>query len=147
LLVRKNIETSADITNQVLLAHGNRPGLWDQWAATCGMSELPVKQIIRFDSLSAVVHAAERGVGIALVSAPVTADRFAAGTLRRVGTDELVTGESYFVVTRHHDAVRREVEVVVEWLSHSFGRSVRSSAKGVPASRHDACAASSVITS
>jgi DNA-binding transcriptional LysR family regulator len=69
-----------------------------------------------------VVHAAERGVGIALVSAPVCAPRLSAGTLRQVGHAELTTGESYLVVTRRDDLMRSEVQRLVEWLSRHFGR-------------------------
>ena len=93
LLIRGNVRTVADIAHQALLAYRNRPKLWDQWAALCGLGELRAKQIIRFDSLSAVVHAAERGVGIALASAPLTAKRFADGTLRQIGPSLSVRSE------------------------------------------------------
>lgn len=134
LLIRGNVRTVADIAHQALLAYRNRPKLWDQWAALCGLGELRAKQIIRFDSLSAVVHAAERGVGIALVSAPLTAKRFADVTLRQIGPS-LTTGESYFVITRNEDATRPEVEAVVGWLLRRFGRSEAVATESRPGPR------------
>lgn len=122
LLLERNIRTAADVANQVLLIHRNRPDLWDQWAAMCGIRELRPKQVFQFDSLSAVVHAAERGAGIALVSAPVCASRLFAGTLRQIGQTELTTDESYLVVTRRDDVMRPEVRGLVEWLSRQFSK-------------------------
>src|SRR3569833_1599750 len=120
LLLERNIRTAADITNQVLLIHGNRPDLWDQWAATCGIRDLRPKQVFQFDSLSAVVEAADRGLCIVLLSAPVCATRLASGTLREIGQSELKTGDSYLVVTRRDDIMRSEVQRLVEWLSQQF---------------------------
>jgi len=122
LLLERNIRAAADLSSAVLRTHANRPDLWDQRAAMCGIRELRPKQVFQFDSLSDVVHAAERGVGIALVSAPVCAPRLSAGTLRQVGHAELTTGESYLVVTRRDDLMRSEVQRLVEWLSRHFGR-------------------------
>jgi len=76
-----------------------------------------------FDSMSAVVQAAEQGVGIALVSAPLAAARFAAGTLRKIVPNEFTTGESYYLVARHNAAQRADVQSLVNWLLQQFGGS------------------------
>jgi LysR family glycine cleavage system transcriptional activator len=104
-----------------LLVHSNRPNLWDQWAATHGIGALGRMQRIHLDSMSAVVHAAENSVGIALVSAPVAAARFAAGTLARLCDQEITTGEAYYVLSRPEDAPRQPVRALVSWLLQQFG--------------------------
>ncbi|HEY6925856.1 MAG TPA: LysR substrate-binding domain-containing protein [Steroidobacteraceae bacterium] len=116
LLHTRNISTTADVVDQVLVVDRSRPDLWDRWAAASGIGELRPRQMIRFDSLSAVVQAAEQGVGIALVSAPLATARIAAGTLRRIMPAELATGESYFVTARHDDMTRTETRALVDWL-------------------------------
>jgi len=123
LLRNKQINTAADFVNQVLVADRSRPDLWDQWAAMFGVGALRPKQLIHFDSMSAVVQAAEQGVGIALVSAPLAAARFAAGTLRKIVPNELTTGESYYLVARHNAAQRADVQSLVNWLLQQFGES------------------------
>ena len=78
------------------------------------------KQVIHFDTMSAVVHAAEQGVGIALVSAPLSVARFNSGALTKVFEDELATGESYYLVTRTGDAERPGVAHLVGWMLRQF---------------------------
>jgi LysR family glycine cleavage system transcriptional activator len=119
LLRQSTIRTAADLAHESLIAHDQRPDLWDRWAAQYGIAALRPKQLIRFDTMSAVVNAAEQGVGIALVSAPLSAARFAAGTLIRVFERELATGESYFLLSRHE--VAAGVHALVGWMLLQFG--------------------------
>jgi len=122
LLARLRIVKPADLTAHTLIAHNTRPALWDQWAAIHGVHELRPKQLIRLDSMSAAVSAAESGVGIALVSAPLATERFAAGTLAKVLPAEIPTGEHYVVVVRPEDHQRPVVQVLRDWLVQHFGR-------------------------
>jgi DNA-binding transcriptional LysR family regulator len=108
-----------------LIMHSKRPDLWDRWADMHGIGALQPKQWIRFDSMASVVDAAESGVGVALVSAPISAPRFAAGTLARLSDHELTTGEDYFVLIRPEDAVRPPVKALVSWLTERFGTNLR----------------------
>ena len=71
--------------------------------------------------MSAVVHAAEQGVGIALVSTPLSASRFSAGSLTKLFDAELETGESYYLVTRPEDADRPAVRQLIGWMLQQFG--------------------------
>jgi LysR family glycine cleavage system transcriptional activator len=115
------IGSAHDLGEAPLIAHDQRPDLWDRWAALQGIEPLRPKQLIGFDTMSAVVHAAEQGVGIALVSAPLAAARFAAGTLVRLLELELVTGESYYLLTRSEDIERVAVRELMGWLLQQFG--------------------------
>ena len=108
------------VMQQALIVHHRRPDLWDRWAAMAGIRLLRPRQMIHFDTMSAAVHAAEQGVGVAMVSLPLAAARFRAGTLRRLSDDVLQTGESYFLVTRSADADRKGVAQLSGWMLEQF---------------------------
>jgi len=116
--------TPADLSQEPLIVHNHRPELWERWAALCGIEPLRAKQLIRLDNMSAIVHAAEQSVGIALVPARLSAARFAAGTLVRIFEDELQTGEYYCLVTRPEDDVRDGVRSLIAWMLDEFGLNV-----------------------
>jgi LysR family glycine cleavage system transcriptional activator len=123
LLRHAHIQTVADLAREPLIAHHHRLDLWDRWAAMFGIEALRPKQLIEFDSMSSIVHAAEQGVGIALVSAPLAASRFSSGSLTKVFDAELATGECYFLVTRPDDAQRLGVQALIGWLLQQYGAS------------------------
>jgi len=111
----------ADLVSQPIIAHARRRELWDRWAAMMGIEPLRPKQIIEFNSMASIVHAAEQGVGIALVSAPVAVQRFASGSLVKVFPEELVTGDAYYLVTRTEDAQRLGVRALIGWMLQQYG--------------------------
>src|SRR3984885_4066772 len=121
LLRQSNIRSEADLAQEPLIAHNHRPDLWDRWAAMLGIDALRPKQLIRFDTMSAVVHAAEQGVGVALVSTPLAASRFSAGSLTKLFDAQLGTGECYSLVTRPEDADRPAVRLLIGWMLQQFG--------------------------
>ncbi|HTW75515.1 MAG TPA: LysR substrate-binding domain-containing protein [Steroidobacteraceae bacterium] len=115
------VSRAHDVADHPLIAHEHRLDLWDRWAAQQQIAPLCPKQLIRFDTMSAVVHAAERGVGIALVAAPLAVGRFAAGTLVRLFDVELDAGESYYLLTRPEDGERAAVRALIGWMVKQFG--------------------------
>lgn len=121
LLREARIESVADLVQLPLIAHKRRRDLWDRWAAMFGVEPLRPKQLIEFNSMASIVHAAEQGVGVALVSAPVAAQRFAKGSLVKVFDDELVTGDAYYLVTRPEDAQRLGVRALIGWMLQQYG--------------------------
>jgi LysR family glycine cleavage system transcriptional activator len=119
------IDSPADLVQRPLIAHNQRPDLWERWAMMAGVDMLRPQQLIHFDTMSAVVNAAEQGVGIALVSAPLSDARFQSGSLLRLFDQELATGESYYLVTRPTDAGRTGVANLVRWMLQQFGGASR----------------------
>ena len=111
--------TATDLSCQTLIVHNHRPDLWAQWAAMFGLGALRPKHMIQFDSMTAVVEAAEQGAGVALISAPLAARRIAAGTLARLCAQELNLGESYMAVARPTDTDRVEVAALLGWLAEN----------------------------
>ena len=120
-LRRTRLRTAADLAREPLITHQHRAGLWDRWAAMFGIEALGARRLIEFDSMASIVHAAEQGVGIALVSAPLAASRFAAGSLVKVFEQELRTGDCYYLVTRSEDAQRSGVRELIGWLLQQYG--------------------------
>jgi LysR family glycine cleavage system transcriptional activator len=119
LLARKPIQTTADLNRHTLIVHEARRDGWERWAEAVGV-ELRPKNVIRFDTMSAAAQAAEHGVGVALVSTRLSADRFQQGSLTRLFEAELKTGESYFLLFRPEDAARPDVRALVDWLLAEF---------------------------
>jgi LysR family glycine cleavage system transcriptional activator len=120
-LGESNIQAPSDLVRQPIIAHARRRELWDRWAAMMGVEPLRPMQIIEFNSMASIVHAAEQGVGIALVSAPVAVQRFASGALVKVFPQELTTGDAYYLVTRAEDAQRLGVRALIGWMLQQYG--------------------------
>jgi LysR family glycine cleavage system transcriptional activator len=103
-----------------LIVHQNLPYAWRDWAAQLQLDAPEAKNVIELDTMFAVVRAAERGVGIALVPETPAAAWFDAGTLVRAFAAPLVTQDSYFVVARHEDAALADVAAMILWIRTSL---------------------------
>jgi DNA-binding transcriptional LysR family regulator len=66
--------------------------------------------------MSAVVIAAEQGIGVALVPALLSADRFVAGSLVKPFSAELATNESYVILQRPEDRDREDLQEFTQWI-------------------------------
>jgi LysR family glycine cleavage system transcriptional activator len=100
--------------------HELREDSWERWAAALGVDPPRPKKLIRFDSMSAVARAAERGLGIALVAWPTSRDWFTSGALVRLFDIEIEVGDEFYLVHRHDDVKRNEVRFLAEWIVKEF---------------------------
>jgi LysR family transcriptional regulator, glycine cleavage system transcriptional activator len=119
LLARSPIKAVADLNRHTLIVHEARRDGWERWAELLG-TELRPKNVIRVDTMSAAAQAAEHGVGVALVSLRLGAERFQQGSLVRLFDTEFQTGESYYLLLRPEDAARPEVQALTQWLLNEF---------------------------
>jgi LysR family transcriptional regulator, glycine cleavage system transcriptional activator len=119
LLERMPIDSVDDLQRHTLIVHEERRDGWQRWAQTTGV-ELRPRTLVRVDTMHAAVHAAERRVGVALVSAPLSAERFARGSLMKPFAAQLETGESYALIVRKEDAARPDVGALTKWLVEQF---------------------------
>jgi LysR family glycine cleavage system transcriptional activator len=103
-----------------LIVHRPRPFAWASWAQEVGLEAPEPKNIIELDSMFAVVRAAERGVGVALVPTALCGAWFDAGALVRIFSIELHTADTYYLVCRPKDAEKEEVTAVTEWALEEF---------------------------
>lgn len=108
------------IAGMPLIVHAQQPTVWQQWSS---YSEIPIRDpsnVLRLDSMIAIVRAAERGVGLALVPMPLSDGLFRAGKLVRLVDQELLTRNSYFSVLRSEDQGREEVQALRAWILEEF---------------------------
>jgi DNA-binding transcriptional LysR family regulator len=68
----------------------------------------------------AVVRAAERGIGVALVPSVLCESWFRSGALVRIFSVELETNDTYFLVSRPKDADKPEVKAITNWALAQF---------------------------
>jgi LysR family transcriptional regulator, glycine cleavage system transcriptional activator len=98
-----------------LIVDRTRPFAWSSWAAEVGLPTPEPKQLIELDTMIAVVRAAERGLGIALVPTLLCESWIRSGALVRVFAVELPTADSYYLVSRPKDAERPPVKALTRW--------------------------------
>jgi LysR family transcriptional regulator, glycine cleavage system transcriptional activator len=103
-----------------LIVHKPRPYAWASWAEQIGLQAPEPKNVIELDTMYAVVRAAERGVGVALVPSRLCEAWFRSGTLVRIFATELATADAYFLVSRRKDAGRPEIHALTEWALAQF---------------------------
>ncbi len=109
----------ADFNGKTLLLHEERRDAWERWAAAVMLSPIQPNRLVRLDTMSAVVLAAEQGVGIALVPYRLSADRFAAGSLVKLFDAQLATNESYVLLHRPEDTHRDDLQELTQWILRS----------------------------
>jgi LysR family glycine cleavage system transcriptional activator len=119
LLARKPVLRHEDLNRHTLLVHEARRDDWDRWAASVGLKELRPAQVVRIDSMSAAVRAAEKSIGIAMLPAELSRRKFSSGRLARVFDDELVTKEDYTLLVRAEDETRDDIRALCAWLIDS----------------------------
>jgi LysR family glycine cleavage system transcriptional activator len=104
------------MNGKTLLVHEERREAWERWAFGLGIEPIKPNRVVRLDTMSAVVLAAEQGVGIGLVPARLSATRFAAGGLVKLFDAELVTNESYVLLQRPEDRGREDLQELTDWI-------------------------------
>ena len=122
LLHRAPLHSESDIVGRTLICHRSRPDLWDQWAAARGLEPLVAQHTLRCESMVGSALAAERSAGIAMISVPLGAGRFARGTLVQLSEVPLSTGDSYFLVVRAQDAESAGVAKLWHSMAEKFSR-------------------------
>lgn len=116
LIATTPIATPGELAARTLIVDEGRRDDWDRWAQAHGLSPLRPAQLLRLDTMSAVIRAAEKGLGVALVPAALSARRFTSGRLTRLFDAELETHESYVLLARPEDAQRDEVVALTGWI-------------------------------
>jgi LysR family glycine cleavage system transcriptional activator len=105
-----------------LIVDRTRPFAWDSWADEVGLQTPEPKQVIELDTMTAVVRAAERGLGVALVPQVLCDSLLRAGALVRVFAVQLATTNSYFLVSRPQDAEKPQVKALLRWALAEYQR-------------------------
>jgi LysR family glycine cleavage system transcriptional activator len=115
-LIDNPITRYADLNGKTLLVHEERREAWERWAHGLGIEPIQPNRLVRLDTMSAVVLAAEQGIGVGLVPARLSADRFSAGGLVKLFDAELETNENYVILQRPEDGDRADLRELTEWI-------------------------------
>ncbi len=103
-----------------IIVHETHPKAWAQWSEAAGI-ELPEKtKVIRLDSTIAVLRAAQRGIGAALVPVPMGELWIKEGSVVRLFRKELVTDVSYYLVCKEDQVEDASVSLLREWILQNF---------------------------
>lgn len=119
-LKKHRIKSYKDLDGHTLLVHERWPDAWDDWASAVETKTPAPGKLLRSDSTSALAHAAQQGLGVALVSWPLGRNWFADGSLVRVFDEEVSTGLYFFLAVRPEDQHRNEVSRLCDWLLSEF---------------------------
>lgn len=106
-----------------IVVHESHPKAWQKWAKSAGI-ELPENsKVTRLDSMIAVVRAAQRGIGAALVPVPIGELWFTEGSVVRLFKDEYVADVSYYLVCAEDRADDASVSLLRQWIVRNFAES------------------------
>lgn len=103
-----------------MIVHESRPKAWAQWAEAAGIALPENSKITRLDSMIAVVRAAQKGLGAALVPVPMGNLWFSEGSIVRLFKKELVSDVSYYLVCTEDRATDEGVLLLRDWILQNF---------------------------
>ena len=114
-----------------LIVHETLSKAWPQWSESANIALPAPRQSMQFDSMIAVVRAAQRGLGAALVAMPMGELWFEEGSLVRLFREELLMHSAYYLVWKSGTGDRRGVRLLREWILESFREAVeKNSTRG-----------------
>ena len=119
MTVRKKIISS----EFPMIVHEPRPKAWSQWADDAGITLPKDNKIIRLDSMIAVLRAAQRGIGAALVPVPIGDLWFKEGSIVRLFKQEYVADVSYYLACKKDRATEPTVRILRDWILQNFADS------------------------
>ena len=96
---------------------------WSEWSEASGISLPEDARKTRLDSMNAVVRAAQRGIGAALVPVPIGDLWFAEGSIVRLFKQELVADSSYYLVCREDRVEDKNLQLFRSWILQNFADS------------------------
>ncbi|MEL7311806.1 MAG: LysR substrate-binding domain-containing protein [Pseudomonadota bacterium] len=114
---RKNGRIISDFP---LIVHETLSKAWPMWSEQTGTGLPDPPKITRFDSMIAVVRAAQRGLGGALVPMPMGELWFEEGSIVRLFDDELLMGSAYYLIWKPDNKERDSVRSLREWILATF---------------------------
>ena len=103
-----------------LIIHESRPNAWRKWEKVSRLAIPKNVPTVRFDSMTAVVRAAERGMGAALVPLQLSQSWFESGSLVQLFDHKLITNDAYYLVCRPEDSQNESILSFRNWVLKNF---------------------------
>lgn len=114
------VKKKAVVSDFPLIVHETFSKAWSEWSASSGIALPEDAKKTRLDSMIAVVRAAQRGIGAALVPVPIGDLWFAEGSIVRLFKQELVADSSYYLVCKEDRAGDESLQVFRRWILQNF---------------------------
>ena len=114
------VKKKAIVSEFPLIVHESYPKAWSEWSTASGIVLPDNARTTRLDSMIAVVRAAQRGIGAALVPVPVGDLWFAEGSIVRLFKQELVSDSSYYLVCRKDREGNESLQLFRRWILQNF---------------------------
>ena len=99
-----------------VLYHAERLQLWPAWLARAGLPAFYVTQGIEFSTLEQAIHAARKGVGLAIVDVNMISEELQQGSLIRLSEVEVHGPFSYWLDIPPRHAALPQVQAFAAWL-------------------------------
>ncbi|MEL6869183.1 MAG: LysR substrate-binding domain-containing protein [Pseudomonadota bacterium] len=117
---RIRVRQSEIVSEFPVIIHDTLPRAWAQWADATGIRLPKGYKTTRLDSMIAVLRAAQRGIGAALVPVPMGDLWFAEGSVVRLFDQDLVADQSYYLVWKSDVAKMPAVSSVRDWILSEY---------------------------
>lgn len=117
----KKMDTSSYecLNKQTLIVHENRPNAWKEWSQAANIPEIKPAKMIRFDTMSSVMDAVSRGLGLGIIYLPLGMYWIESGKIIRL-FDDATYGESFYLASREEDSKRPDIKRISDWLIKEF---------------------------
>ncbi len=117
---RLKVKAKKVVSDFPRIVHESRPKAWHQWQRSAGI-ELPEETTsVRLDSMIAVVRAAQRGLGAALVPVRLSSTMLNSRTLVPLFKHELEISDAFYFVCGNEDAKNESVQMLRDWVVQTF---------------------------
>jgi LysR family transcriptional regulator, glycine cleavage system transcriptional activator len=99
-----------------VLYHDARLELWPNWLAQAHLPARYAENGIEFSNLEQAIHAARKGVGLAVVDRNMIAEELVDGSLVRMSDVEVMGPYGYWLDIGAHSAAQEHVQAFASWL-------------------------------
>lgn len=114
------VRGKAIVSDFPLIIHETHPKAWKRWAKSTGYQLPGDSKVTRLDSMIAVVRAAERGIGAALVPVPIADQWFRQGSIVKLFDEAHRSNMSYYLVYKEERAADPDVCLLRDWILRNF---------------------------
>ena len=122
-LIKGGLRRPEDLARQVLIHLTSQPRAWPAWLKEAGIPELIPRGHLWFDSVPAMLEAAEQGLGVTLGMAPLIKARPGFGKKLLAPFDfEPDHTETIYLVSRTEQARDRRIGALRRWIVDAVGR-------------------------
>jgi LysR family transcriptional regulator, glycine cleavage system transcriptional activator len=126
-LVRSGLRKPKDLARCTLIHLGAQPKAWPSWLAAIGLPDLAPEGNLWFDTVPAMLEAAEHGLGVTLAMAPLIKVRPGFGKTLVAPFDlEAGSQETLYLVSRAEQAKDARIAALRRWMGKAVDVAIDS---------------------